>query len=213
MDGRRQGCAGNGSEAEVKLSLRIGELRELIRESMGLRALETFIDRNEHLFPPFGRRVGGSGDGITFDSMGGIMKIGAMDQSSFAEMKEHLNELMGPNTANLPIVGIQDWEQVGIMPDGRVVYYYLMEKLKPLSSAEADAVHDYVFERLIRKKDYVPHNSDPNVKRRIEEFFASVERAEEQFGIHSDIKPDNIMKNKRGELKLIDVESFVTSLK
>ena len=107
-----------------------------------------------------------------------IGRGGALEQARFHQETEILAELNDPRIARLI--------DAGRAPDGR--RWLAMEYI------EGQPIDRYCANRLgIRER-----------VRLVSEMIAAVEHAHQQLVIHRDLKPDNILVNREGEIRLLD---------
>ncbi len=153
--------------------------------------------------------LGSGKQGEVYDLGDKVMKIQVAPDES--EAKSRIREIKNlrrlapdiyPKISEAGILCEVDNPGVGISHG--VAYYYIMEKLHPASNTQEISK---IFNDLMRGRK-VNENS---------EYFeiakSLLDRMDESGTNHVDVNPGNIMQNKNGEIKLIDLDSVILSCK
>jgi serine/threonine protein kinase len=187
--------------------LTVRDIRNLISEELLRNDLDKYVSNNADLFPAPGpgKTLGGGGDGNVYGFIAGsVMKVGSVPEASWGELDAVLTWIESTNPPN--VVTVYSHDRVGTL-NNEVVYYYVTQKLSPLSQEESKAIKNHVFAELVKgKTTYVPSNVSSTTSDKVNAFF---DRAKELKFQHLDIQPANIMRDRLGNLKFIDIESFI----
>lgn len=158
-------------------------------------------------FKKVGRKIGWGGEGFIYGyGRDRVLKINLSSYSGedWKEFHREVDETlrMVRQKRNRNIARVYDW---GSLPDERV-FYIEMERLRPLGKNEAETFkryQGYYQEKRWDEWEEIGVRSESGKK--MKEFIKGVRRFP---GWHSDLLHFNVMKDKAGIWKAVDLESF-----
>lgn len=113
---------------------------------------------------------------------------------------------------------VYDWDLIdnALIGEGKnkwvvekVVWWVEMEKLYPISSSEGVELIRYWYDMYELEKGLESKKRDSILMSAIKDFYQRLVRMKKNGYLHLDFGPNNIMKDKFGRFKLVDLESII----
>lgn len=174
------------------------------------------LDFNKY---PVGNFIGGNADGEVFSSGENVIKFTEIkDSKKNANIKYFNNKKAIEYIIDNDIkhfCKIYDFGLVKVFEnDYRIIYFYLMEKLNPLSDDERKVFHSTISHEDFNKIKNFDEKRINNIVNEMSHFFDFDKQKVTQFinevqysnVKHLDIHPRNIMKDNFGNFKFIDFD-------
>lgn len=160
---------------------------------------KAFIDINK-----VGRYLGSGGEGFVYGyGRGRALKI---NLNTYEGDKEEIERALRWVVETKPIVVARVY-RYGWLREG--LWWIEMERLRQLEGRECDKFSEYVGKYYHKKKDARILRPRTEIGKRRREFLIGIREIREKYKLyHNDVLGINVMKDRLGRWKLIDVESF-----
>lgn len=162
-----------------------------------------------------GNEIGSGFNGYVYELEDKVIKLSSMESANYKKLEQVFNLIQGTSSHFVKVFDFNTTNTFILDNKKYSSYYYIMEKLSPISQDEEKVFHTILsHEHANKKKSYSSEALDKvleNLAVGLDFDFKEVrlfyERIHTHALMHTDIHPSNIMK-KDSEFKLIDLDTL-----